>query len=213
MPLIFFSGVDGSGKSTHAKLLSVYIKRKGVKVVLAWMRWFAFLSYTVLVLCKFLGLTRRSRFSSHPLRLYWIYKPIALIWFNLFLFDYAIYVLIKLISTRGRIVIADRFMLDIFIDVAYDTHLNPIKHVVGRFFLLLFYRLMKKGLIKGFVMLVDEHTVFRRRQDVPGRAYVSFRISMYTKFAVWLGIPIINGRNDITGNFLRIMRLLGLDKV
>lgn len=211
--VLFFSGIDGSGKSTHAKLLSTYLKRRGVKVRLVWMRWFAFFSYPLLALCRILRLTKRTKFSAIPLRLYWLYKSIAMLWTHLFLLDYLLYVLIVLALNRRKVVIADRFMLDVFVDVAYDTHLNPVKYIIGKFFLLLLYRLMKKGLLKGVVMIVDKDVVFARRRDVPSKTYVTFRIPVYVALASWLGVPVINGSDDIIKNFLRITKILGVDDI
>jgi len=211
--LLFLSGVDGSGKTTHARLLSAYLRRRGINNVLIWMRWFAFSSYPLLALCRMLRLTKRTKFSVIPLRLYWLYKPIAILWMHLILLDYLLYVFITLTFNRGKVVIADRFMLDVFVDVAYDTHLNPIRYVVGKFFLLLLYQLMKKGLLKGVIMIVDEDVVFARRRDIPGKAYVTFRIPVYLALASWLGIPVINGSDDIVKNFLRIIKVLGVGNV
>jgi hypothetical protein len=115
--------------------------------------------------------------------------------------------------SREKVVVADRFMLDALVDVAYDTRLNPIKHVIGRFFLLTLSRLMRKGRVRGVVMHVDESTVFIRRRDIPGRAYVTFRIPIYVSLASWLGIPIIDGRNDVAKNFLEIVKALGVASV
>ena len=211
--LAFFSGVDGSGKSTHARLLSAYLRRKGVNAVLVWMRWFAFSSYPLLALCRILRLTKRTMFSVIPLRLYWLYKPIAILWIHLFLLDYLLYVLIVLALNRKKVVIADRFMLDVLVDVAYDTHLNPTKYIIGRFFLLLLYRLMKKGSLKGVIMIVDEDVVFARRRDIPSKTYVTFRIPVYVALASWLGIPIINGSDNIIKNFLRITKVLEVNNI
>ena len=132
---------------------------------------------------------------------------------HLILLDYLLYVLIIFTLNRRKVVIADRFMLDVFVDVAYDTHLNPTKYIIGRFFLLLLYRLMKKGLLKGVVMIVDKDVVFARRRDIPGKTYVTFRIPVYVALASWLGIPVINGSDDIIKNFLRITKVLGVNNI
>lgn len=207
--LLYFSGIDGSGKSTHAKLLSLYFKRRGTSVTLTWMRWFAFFSYPLLAFCRILGLTRHTPNSPIPVRDYWRYRPIAVLWLHLYLFDYLIYILSELLFSGGTIV-ADRFALDIFVDVIYDTHLNPLRHIIGRFFLLFIYRLLRKGVIRGVVMIVDADTVFKRRNDVPSRSYVYFRIPMYAALANYLGIPVIDGREDLISNFRRILKVISV---
>lgn len=173
------------------------------------MRWFAFFSYPLLLLYRFLRLTRRTRSSPIPLRLYWLYRPTALLWLHFFLLDYLLYVLVKLTLNRRQVIVADRFMLDMLVDVAYDTRLNPIKYIIGRFFMLVLYNWIRRGLLSGFVMLVRKEVVFHRRKDVPGKIYVAFRIPVYASLASWLGVPIINGEESVDKNFLSIVRTLG----
>lgn len=207
--LIFISGIDGSGKSTHSRLLLLHLLRNGVKARLMWMRWFAFFSYPLLALCRFLGLTKRLPNIPIPVREYWRYRPLAVVWLHLHLLDYLIYLISKIVFLRS-IVVADRFVLDVFVDVIYDTHLNPLRYVFGRFFLLFIYRLLGKGVIRGVVMSVDPDTVFKRRSDIPSRSYVTFRIPVYLYLARFLSLPVIDGRDDIRSNFERITRVLGL---
>lgn len=207
--LLFFSGIDGSGKSTHAELLVAYLRRKNICVELAWMRWFAFFSCPFLALCKLFRLTKRLPGYPIPVREYWRYRPIAIAWLHLFLLDYFMYLTSKILFSRG-VIIADRFALDVFVDVIYDTRLNPLRYVFGRYFLLFIYRLLRKGLVRGVVMTVDADTVFKRRSDIPLRSYVTFRIPLYLRLASFLGLSIIDGREDVVGNFRRIVRVLGV---
>ena len=208
--VLFLSGIDGSGKSTHSRLLVLFLlKEVRVRAKFVWMRWFAFFSYPLLALCRFLGLTKRLPDSPIPVREYWRYKPIAIAWLSLFLLDYLMYLLFRILFSRG-VIVADRFALDVFVDVIYNTHLNPLRYVLGRHFLLSIYRLLRKGVIRGVVIMVDADTVFKRRSDIPSRTYVTFRIPVYLSLARFLGLPIIDGRDDVKSNFRKIVRVLNV---
>jgi len=209
MRILFFSGIDGSGKTTHTRLLAFYLLKKGVRVRLVWMRWFAFFSYPLLALCRLLGLTKRLPNTPIPVREYWRYRSIAVTWLHLHLLDYLLYFVSKLAFSRG-VIVADRFALDVFVDVAYDTHINPLKHIFGRFFLLFIYRLLRRGVVRGVVMTVDVEIVFRRRSDIPSRSYVTFRIPVYLSLARFLGLSVIDGREDLAKNFRRVVEALGV---
>jgi len=132
------------------------------------------------------------------------------LWLYLHLFEYLFYVAFKLLFSRS-VVVADRFMLDVFIDVLYDTHINAVKTFAGKFFLLYFHRLLLRGTIRGVVMHVDVATVFRRRNDIPCRSYIVFRIPVYLALAKFFGVPIVDGRGDIAQNFKRVLEYLGLE--
>jgi len=209
LKLFFISGVDGSGKTTHARLTVLSLLRRGVRVRLVWMRWFAFFSYPLLALCRLLGLTKHLPSTSIPVREYWRYKSIAATWLHLHLLDYLLYLVSKLAFSRG-VIVADRFALDVFVDVAYDTRINPLKHIFGRFFLLFIYRLMRRGVVRGVIMTVDAEIVFRRRSDIPSRSYITFRIPVYLSLARFLELPVIDGREDLAKNFRRVVRALGV---
>jgi len=207
--ILFLSGVDGSGKTTHARLLVLYLLKKGARVRLTWMRWFAFFSYPLLAICRILGLTKRFSKTSIPIREYWRYRPIAIAWFHLYLLDYLLYFISKIVFSRG-IIVADRFALDVLVDVVYDTHINALKHLFGRFFPLFIYRLMKKGIIRGVIIIVDAETAFKRKSDIPSRSYITFRIPVYLSLARFMGLQVIEGINDVTTNFRKILKALGL---
>lgn len=210
LKLVFFSGVDGSGKSTHAKLLLLYLKRRGIRAKLLWMRWFALSSYPLLLLCRWLGLTKWPQRGAIPVREYWRYRPIAILWLYLHLFEYLLYVVFKLFFSKN-VIIADRFMLDVFVDVLYDTRINAVRTLVGKFFLLYFYKLLMKDVIRGIVMYVDAITAFRRRSDVPCKSYIVFRVPVYLALARFFNLPIIDGRNEFAENFKYILKYLGLE--
>lgn len=196
--LFFFTGIDGSGKTTQAMLLTRKFHAESFSVKYVWMRWFAFFSYPLLLVCRFLGYTKRFK-GTLIQREYYRNRAVAHLWLNLLLLDYALYVVCNRLSERNTILVVDRFIIDILIDAMYDTHLNPFKSVLGRFLLLYLCRSLMNG-VHGFLMSVDEKTALGRRSDLPSKDYLSFRIPMYLKLARYLNLTIVNGARDAQEN-------------
>jgi len=200
--IIFFSGPDGSGKTTQAKMVTASLLERGLRARYVWMRWFAFLSYPLLGVCKLLGYTIRER--CQPIRKYYRNRAIAHLWLQIFLLDYIIYVYLKRLYGKDEVLVVDRFMPDIFVDVIYDTRLNPLKSIIGKFFLLSMVRLLR-GRAKGFLMYIDFKTAVERRDDIPSASYILFRIPLYLRLANYLGIPVLHGGKSIQENFNIVM--------
>jgi hypothetical protein len=59
-------------------------------------------------------------------------------------------------------------------------------------------------------MTVDEETVFDRRNDVPSKDYIYFRIPLYLKLSRYLNLTILNGSTDVLENFSYILKDVSL---
>ncbi|MEM2704251.1 MAG: hypothetical protein QXR45_13960 [Candidatus Bathyarchaeia archaeon] len=153
-----------------------------------------FLLLPLLLVCRVLGYTKRFK-GTLIQREYYRNRAVAHLWLNLFLLDYALYVVCKRFSERDAILVVDRFIIDILIDVMYDTHLNPFNSIPGRFLLLYLCRSLRNG-AQGFLMLVDEKTALERRNDLPSKDYLRLRIPIYLKLARYLNLTIVNGARD-----------------
>ena len=121
--LICFTGVDGSGKTTHAKLLKKYLEEQGYSCRYVWGASRPFFSYFFFVFTRVLGYWKHTKKNAYtdPLE----YAPrlfvttFGKVW-RLFLFiDYQLKALVKirLPLLVGKVVICDRYFYDLLMEL------------------------------------------------------------------------------------------------
>jgi len=121
--LICFTGVDGSGKTTHAKFLKEYLEEHGYSCRYVWGASRPFLSYFFFAFTRVLGYWKHTKKNAYtdPLE----YAPRLLsakfgkVW-RLFLFiDYQLKALakIRLPLLVGKVVICDRYFYDLLMEL------------------------------------------------------------------------------------------------
>jgi thymidylate kinase len=111
--IVCFTGMDGSGKTSHAVRLIYELESKGVACGYTWCRWFpGFADPFHFIARRILGITRRE-FSS--------YRPLRLTYEFLIIFDFLRPILFKvrLPAKLGRCVIIDRYIYDRLADLAF----------------------------------------------------------------------------------------------
>ena len=120
--VLYLAGNDGVGKTTQAELLVSEIRRHGLECRYVWLRFPHLVSIPVLVLSRMLGVTRYYQEMGHTYgRWHFERAPrlaSALLWCQVV--DAAVYRAIRIepILRRGRIVVLDRFVYDIMVDIA-----------------------------------------------------------------------------------------------
>jgi len=121
--IVCFTGVDGSGKSTHARSLMNHLETKGYACKYVWGASRPILSYVFLILTRFLGYWQKTQRDAYtdPLQ----YAPMLLrhklakLWF-LFLFaDFQMRTLLEMgwSLLAGRLVVCDRYFYDSLMDL------------------------------------------------------------------------------------------------
>ena len=163
---ICLCGVDGSGKSTFARMLEKEMVGRGYRTKYAWMRMNYMLTRPVLLYCRLTGLTRRPIVNGRKISIHEFHRsrPVAKLVQYLHLLDTVIAYFFKVfIPMRlcGCYIICDRFVHDVLIDFImeskdFDLHDKLIRK-------LLFSLIPKDGIL---LVETDLDTILERKPDV-----------------------------------------------
>lgn len=209
--LIAFFGPDGTGKSTHAKLLVDYLQSHKVKVKKAWIRSPHTVAYLLSYFFVKIGFCRtdsnpfgrRKKFpavhTSKSLRLFWaIIEMLSVIP----LIVYRVYIPLFL----GYTVIAERYVVDTVVNVAYYTNdLRFLKSSTAKLLL----RLIPKNTI--FIYLDSDYStlISRRGRNVESYDFFRFQRIGYEIIGNSLGVILINtSKNSIEQTSTKILHRL-----
>ncbi len=124
--LIYIMGIDGSGKSTVSEHLADQLRGQGYDVDILWLRFNHVLSKPLLGLCRLLGYTKYETQGGIRVGYHDFYKS-KIVSYAFIFFQYLDALRVKYtkiltgIRKKNRIIILDRYVYDILIDVAVDT--------------------------------------------------------------------------------------------
>jgi len=209
--LIIFSGIDGSGKSTHARKLMHELKVGGKSVKYLWMRGRGrtFLSFPLLVLCRLLKITKVHtlengvKVSEYP---FYKYAPLRLLWPWLQLIDSIIYttVLIRLSLIHSHdLLIVDRSVVDTLVDVIADTHFPYGMSILHRLFLSL---LPKDSLV--IILHTNEKIALSRKRDILSEPYLIIRRKIYKDLAVNQNWQVVSTNCDFSSSHNCLLKIV-----
>lgn len=190
--IIILIGIDGSGKTRHGRKLASGFVKSGRKSRYVWMRSAYFFSLPFMALCRVLGFAVIHKLPNGRTCTEHLYhkRPISLIWPWIQFLDLLLFVAVKIYIPliRGYLMVVDRFVHDILVDLMVDVN-NPELHksLVGQLIL----RLIPTGAIT-FLFDVDKQTALQRKTDIPNLRYLMVRIRYYRFVACYLKIPRIN---------------------
>jgi dTMP kinase len=200
--LLVLSGLDGSGKSTQAAILSERLGREGVPVETVWNRWEPRISAPLIRLAK-RKLSHPEGSSPEDYGPFTAAKQQAMksplkrsLWQLMVWSEYSVQVNLRLLRHRsgGGGVICDRYVYDTIIDVALNFSLPPdrIEELCNHLLLSLFPR-------PGGVVFfdIDPESGSSRKNDGTPAAYLADRRAYYTVMAGLLGAPVIDAGKPI----------------
>ena len=219
LKLINIIGIDGAGKTTLARGLSLALQKKDRTFRYAYCQYFAWLLYPIKRLAKLTVMRHTDEFKNynaynqtkqqtsqkHP-RLAAIY---AFVW----LLDYMVQVFFKITVNllRGRRLIIDRYIFDIAVNLSLTTGKD-----VG----------YSRKLIDWFlrfnprpdrVLFIDlpEDVALKRKDDIQDIAYLKERRQRYLWLAEIYGFTVLDGtrsQDEILGDAMAVLEMTPSDK-
>ena len=198
--LICFTGVDGSGKTTHAKFLKKYLEEQGYSCRYVWGASRPFFSYFFFVLTRVLGYWTNTKKNAYtdPLeyapRLF--VKNLGKVW-HLFIFiDYQLKALVKirLPLLVGKVVICDRYFYDFLMEIR-------LSNVSSKKFTSVISKGMPKPLVT-FLMDIPE-TLAKNRRNF-SYEFFSKRNEVFLDLAENFNFRVIDSSETLLGNQRKI---------
>lgn len=201
--LIVITGIDGSGKTTQAKMLAKYLRTKRIKIAYVWSKWEPFFAGAILKSFNtriYLSVTNRSEFYTKKKGIKNIFFKSRLtvsLWLVYFLLEYSLltFLKVKLNLLRGINIISDRSFYDSFIDqlVNLENNYYLLENILNSFFVKMLFP--QPDLV--FFIDCPEEVAFSRKDDTPDLEYLKARTIFYQRFASKYGWIRIAGTKSI----------------
>jgi len=210
--LICIIGPDGAGKTTQAQLLVKRLKEKEIKCEYKWLRFNHFFSLPLLALARLIGLSEITILNNgKKIGYHYFYrsKTISLLYPMILFIDMLIFTLIKIfipIKVYKKTIVCDRFIYDTIVDLMVATRNYDLYNTnIGKLFL----SLVPKN-SKAIMLITDEKTLRKRREDLMQDKTLNLRINLYKKLAQHLHIPMVDASLPIEKIQVHLLKMLNL---
>lgn len=206
---IYLMGPDGTGKTTQAIELVKYLHSKGQRCTYLWLRFPHIFSIPVLAYARLLGLTKYIVVDGnrHGIWEFHRSKLVSKIFPLVLLVDTSIFAIIRLYLPLllGFVVICDRFVYDILVDIMVATGDHQYYHKrVGRLFMALLPRRTSAILLD---LKVGE--IRQRRKDLDADTTLTLRRELYLRLAIHQAIPVVVPIGSVDDTRQEILNLIG----
>jgi len=204
--LVCFVGVDGSGKTTHAKSLSRFLLNKGYSVKYVHAATRPILTYPFLIITRVFGYWKSMKKNAYtdPLDLLAsleVKRALGSLYRCLIFLDYLIINLIRIQIPRllSSCVICDRYVYDLIIDLALsELHSNSFAN-------LLLLSTSRPG--KVFFMQSNEDVLSQRRPDFT-EMEIQAKANAYGRLAILLDFETIRTEDQFEKNQEHIRNII-----
>jgi len=204
---IIFCGLDGSGKSTQAKLLHKYFIKKNIDSEYIWLRYPNKFS---LIIAAILRLFKMSGYPLSESKKNKGFKNLgkSLFFFNLWkkflLFDFKI--VVKKLQNKNHVIIIDRFVPDVVVDLIFSSENKiPSKIIIDEFF-----SIIPKN-SKIFFINISANVSYSRNHEEDLETLEKKKI-IYQKICKLFNISIIDGNKSIETIHQEILHQCGFVK-
>jgi len=187
-------GIDGSGKTTIARLLVKYLIRRESTACYIWFRWRSFFLYALYVYSRIKGLYRAIRkLDGYCTRIHFIEadKVLSVIYPYVLSVDLVIsYILQRFMYVGCDMIVYDRGPLDTLVDLYYLRWRsgNKLERILIKFYILFTIKITRKIV----VLTASERTILRRKRDILSLTELQFKNRLYIVLARLLDIYLID---------------------
>lgn len=193
---IVFSGLDGSGKSTQAKLLEDFFQKYNVSYNYIWLRSPNQLSIPLIILFKLLRISHSKKTKSGKMigvTNLENHKIFQKIWKKTLFSDLKFVIKHKIepLLTTSKIPIIDRFIIDTLVDLAIDTNDDSVIDELGNQFLSLLPKYSKL-----FFLDITPQLSYERNLE-ESVSILERRQRLYYKISKYVNLIIIDGTKSI----------------
>jgi thymidylate kinase len=213
--LICFTGIDGSGKTTQAKLLLDWLKSNNIKSIYVWSRGEVLIIRRLFLFFgrSLLGTTDREIASDEKAhREYQSRKSklmenslVRILWSVMTYVEHLIQINLEIRPKLrdGCAVVCDRYLWDSSIDMATLNNKDP-EWLSGGYNRLV-WKFVPKPTITFFIDIPTEEAM-KRKNDIPSVGYVRQRAELYRYLAGRNSFSVIDGRGDAAAIQSEIIR-------
>ena len=207
MRFIIISGIDGCGKTTVIDRLRTKLEDEGLTTRYEWLRYNHRLVRPVHGLCRLVGLSRRYRVEGrsvwrhefHRSRLFGSFY-ILLTWLDAWLGR--LLLAARLLRRRVDVVVCDRWVQDILVDLAVDTRRRGLLHGIWHS---RFVRILPSG-SRQYLVVRDPDKVASSRPDVRRDLSRSFRQRLYRRLERNASVVVIHNEGTVEAAVEAIVR-------
>jgi glycosyltransferase involved in cell wall biosynthesis len=218
--IVTIIGTDGSGKTTVGDSVANSLRAQGAQTARLWLGSESYLMAPVRAIYRLLhrGVAppslqhlqpsyadEVSRKTALVSRAPWLARPYV----ALALFDYRVQLRLKLLrARRHRLIIADRYVFDVAINIGLALGWEPSKVID------LLHRTLPTMPLPalGIFLRVPPETSLARKSDIPDETYLALRMRFYDAVAAAFGFHVLDGTrpvSEITAQVLDLTQRLG----
>jgi len=193
---IIFSGLDGSGKTTQAKLLKNFFQKSKKSCNYSWMRCPNRFSIPLIIIFRLLRISYSKKTKSGKsigVTDLQKHKTFQKIWKKILFFDlkFVNWYKIKPLINTCKIPILDRYIIDIIVDLAIDTNDESVIDELGEQFLSLIPKHSKL-----FFLDIEPKLSYERNLE-ESLILLERRKKLYYEIFKYVNIIMIDGNKSI----------------